>query len=337
MAMKKKVLLIAVLIVVAFHLSWYTISRMHMNTKIPDKTAAEQSFNDFLRNEKIIIDRSALTETYLDANGFKLHLDVFSAGKNAPTVVFIPGTSVYARFYIEVMYKIFKQGFNVVGFDPRGHGLSSGTRGDYTVNEIVDDTLAVVKYARERFGGKVAIAGSSQGGIVAFYAAARDNSIAAAVCHNLADLNGKDNLALSQLRPPLFMVPLAEFLANVYKSYAIPISLYLDLSREKSKSGTDASTLFKNDPMTFKWISIRALGSLMHTDLAQPVEKITVPIMLIQAENDTIFPNKYVDDIFKRLTCKKKHLFFKNTEHLVMTNNVDEVVPPIAAWLKEVM
>jgi pimeloyl-ACP methyl ester carboxylesterase len=337
MAMKKKILLIAVLIVVAFHLSWYTISRMQMNTKIPDKTAAEQSFNDFLRNEKIIIDRSALTETYLDANGFKLHLDVFSAGKNAPTVVFIPGTSVYARFYIEVMYKIFKQGFNVVGFDPRGHGLSSGTRGDYTVNEIVDDTLAVVKYARERFGGKVAIAGSSQGGIVAFYAAARDNSIAAAVCHNLADLNGKDNLALSQLRPPLFMVPLAEFLANVYKSYAIPISLYLDLSREKSKSGTEASTLFKNDPMTFKWISIRALGSLMHTDLAQPVEKITVPIMLIQAENDTIFPNKYVDDIFKRLTYKKKYLFFKNTEHLVMTNNVDEVVPPIAAWLKEVM
>ncbi|HAR48895.1 MAG TPA: hypothetical protein DCR81_02055 [Smithella sp.] len=260
MAMKKKILLIAVLIVVAFHLSWYTISRMHMNTKIPDKTAAEQSFNDFLRNEKIIIDRSALTETYLDANGFKLHLDVFSVGKNAPTVVFIPGTSVYARFYIEVMYKIFKQGFNVVGFDPRGHGLSSGTRGDYTVNEIVDDTLAVVKYARERFGGKVAIAGSSQGGIIAFYAAARDNSIAAAVCHNLADLNGKDNLALSQLRPPLFMVPLAEFLANVYKSYAIPIS-----------------------------------------------------------------------------TCKKKYLFFKNTEHLVMTNNVDEVVPPIAAWLKEVM
>ncbi|MFZ2399117.1 MAG: alpha/beta fold hydrolase [Smithella sp.] len=326
--MKKKFLLIAVLIVVAFHLSWYAISRMHINTKIPDEATAQQSFNDFLKGEKISIDRSALTETYLNANGFKLHLDVFSIGKNAPTVVFIPGTSVYARFYIEVMYKIFKQGFNVVGFDPRGHGLSSGTRGDYTVNEIVDDTLAVVKYARERFGGKVAIAGSSQGGIVAFYAA---------VCHNLADLNGKDNLALSQLRPPLFMVPLAEFLANVYKSYAIPISLYLDLSREKSKSGTDASTLFKNDPMTFKWISIRALGSLMHTDLAQPVEKIKVPIMLIQAENDTIFPNKYVDDIFKRLTCKKKYLFFKNTEHLVMTNNVDEVVPPIAAWLKEVM
>ena len=335
--MKKKFLLIAVLIVVAFHLSWYAISRMHINTKIPDEATALQSFDDFLKGEKISIDRSALAETYLDANGFKLHLDVFSAGKNAPTVVFIPGTSVYAKFYIEVMYKIYKQGFNVVGFDPRGHGLSSGPRGDYTINEIVDDTLAVVKYARERFGGKVAIVGSSQGGMVAFYAAARDNTIAAAVCHNFADLNGKDNLVLSQLRPPLFMVPFAEFLANLYKSYAIPISLYLDLSKEKSKSGTDAATLLKDNPVAVKWITIRALGSLLHTDLAKPVEQITIPIMLIHAENDTIFPQKYVDNIFNRLTCKKKYLFFKNTEHLVMTNNVDEVVPPIAAWLKEVM
>jgi esterase/lipase len=75
----------------------------------------------------------------------------------------------------------------------------------------------------------------------------------------------------------------------------------------------------------------------MHTDLAKPVEKITVPVMLIQAEKDTIFPSNYVENIFNRLTCKKKYLFFKNTQHLVMTNNVDEVVPPITVWLKEVM
>ena len=138
---------------------------------------------------------------------------------------------------------MYLQGFNVVGFDPRGHGLSSGLRGDYTINEIVDDTLAVVKYARERFGSKVAVAGSSQGGMVAFYAAARDDSIAAAVCHNIADLNGKDNLILSQLRPPRFMVPLAEFMANLYKGFSVPVFLYLDLTQEKSKTGVDAKTL----------------------------------------------------------------------------------------------
>ena len=335
--MTKKIILFVVLIVVVFHVAWYAASRSFKNEKIPDEAVAQAAFDNLLKNEKISIDRNSYKETYIEANGISLHLDVFFAGKNAPTLVFIPGTSVYAKFYIEFMYKMYLQGFNVVGFDPRGHGLSSGPRGDYTINEIVDDTLAVVKYARERFGGKVAIAGSSQGGMVAFYAAARDDSIAAAVCHNLADLNGKDNLVLSQLRPPLFMVPLAEFMAGLYKSYSIPIFLYLDLSKEKFKSGTDADTLLKNNPVAVKWITFRALGSLMHTDLAKPVEKITVPIMLVHAEKDTIFPQKYVEDIFNRLTCKKKYLLFKNTQHLVMTNNVDEAVPPIAAWLKEIM
>jgi alpha-beta hydrolase superfamily lysophospholipase len=337
MAMIKKVALIIVLIVVVFHLSWYAASRMHLNKKIPDEATAQTAFDNYLKNEKISIDRNSFTETFIEANGHRLHLNVFSAGPNAPTIVFIPGTAVYAKFYIEFMYKMYLQGFNIVGFDPRGHGLSSGSRGDYTINEIVDDTLAVVKYARELFGGKVAIAGSSQGGIVAFYAAARDNSIAAAVCHNLADLNGKDNLILSQVRPPQFMVPLAEFLAGLYKSYTVPVFLYLDLAKEKSKSGTRADKLLKDDPVVIKWITIRALGSLMHTDLAKPVEKIKVPIMLIHSDKDTIFPQAYVENIFNKFTCKKKYLLFKNTQHLVMTNNVDEAVPSIAAWLKEVM
>jgi pimeloyl-ACP methyl ester carboxylesterase len=106
-------------------------------------------------------------------------------------------------------------------------------------------------------------------------------------------------------------------MAGLYKGYSIPIALYLDLTREKSKSGTDAASLLKNDPIAVKWITFRALGSLMHTDLAQPVEKITVPVMLIHAGNDSIFPQKYVENIFNRLTCKKKYLLLKNTEHLM--------------------
>ena len=337
MVMKKKIILTIVLIIVAFHVAWYATSWRMMHKKPPAEAIAQTIFDNFLKNEKISIDRNSYTETSIEANGIRLHLDVFSTGKNAPTVVFIPGTSVYTKFYIEFMYKLYLQGFNIIGFDPRGHGLSSGLRGDYTINEIVDDTLAVVKYARERFGGKVAIAGSSQGGMVAFYAAARDNSIAAAVCHNIADLNGKDNLVLSQVKPPVFMIPFAEFMAGLYKNFAIPISLYLDLTKEKTKSGVDAASLLKDNPIAVKWITIRALGSLMHTDLARPVEAITVPIMLIHAENDTIFPQKYVENIFNRLTCKKEYLLLKDTEHLVMTNNVDEVVPPIAAWLKKIM
>ena len=337
MAITKKIIMLVLLMAVLFHIAWYAVSRSVQHEKIPDDATAQAAFDKLLKDEEISIDRHAFTEMSIEANGIRIHLDVFSKGSNGPTIVFIPGTSVYSKFYIESMYKLYLQGFNVVGFDPRGHGMSSGLRGDYTVNEIVEDTLAVVKFARKRFSGPVAVVGSSQGGIAAFYAVARDDSLAAAVCHNLADLNGKDNLILSQIRPPVWMAPIAGFLADLYKRFSVPVFLYLDLTQEKSRSGTDAKTLIKNNPVTVKWITLRALGSLMKTDLAKPVEQIKVPVMLIHAERDSIFPQAYVEDIFNRLTCPKKYLFFKDTEHLVMTNNVDDVVPPIAAWLRDVM
>ncbi len=336
--MAKKIIIIAFAIIALFHVAWYVASKSYQNSALPDAKTVDEHLSGFMDQLKISRDvLRDMEETYIEANGIKLHLVVFPAGKKARTLVFIPGTSVYAKFYIEFIGKMHAKGFNVVAFDPRGHGMSSGPRGDYTIEEEVDDTLAVVAYARKRFGGNVAVSGSSQGGMVAFYTAARDDSIAAVVCHNIADLNGKDNLVLSQVRPPLFMVPLARFMMDLYKGYSIPISMYLDLRKEIMKNGVDAVTFTENDPLVVHRITFRAMNSLLKTDLAKPVEKITVPVMLIHSDRDNIFPQEYVEGIYGRLTCPKNYLLFKNTDHLVMTNRVDDIVPPVSKWLKVVM
>ena len=335
--MIKKVILVIILFFVVFHMAWYAGSRIYQNRKLPHDKVLREYQDKMVKQLKLNIDRTVMEEAYIDANGCRLHLIIAVANKNAPNVVFIPGTTAYAAVYAQFGYDMYKQGFNIIGFDPRGHGRSSGSRGNYTMTELVDDTLAVVKYVRNRFGGKVAIAGSSQGGMAAFYAAALDNSIDAVVCHNIADLNGKDNLVLSQIRPPQFMVPFCIFLMNLYENYSFPIALYLDLTKEKFPDGTDAATLIKKDPLAISWITFRALNSLLRTDMAKPVEKISVPIMLIHSGKDSIFPQSYVEGIYNRLTCKKKYLLLMDASHLVMTNNVPEIVPPIAAWLRDIM
>lgn len=335
--MFKKTIFAIILFIGVFHAVWYAGSRIYQDRELPDASALSENQKRLFKVLDIDFNTKNFEKTSINSGKFSLHLTVFPAGKNKPAVVFVPGTAVYAMIYFEFMNKLYKQGFNVIGFDPRGHGMSSGHRGDYTINEIVDDTLAVVQYARKRFGGKVAVVGSSQGGLVAFYTAARDASIAAAVCHNLADLNGKDNLILSQFPMPRFMVPAMEILMGLYGSYSIPISLYLDLTKEKFKDGTDALGILRKDSLSVLWITVRAMRSLMHTELASPVEKITVPVMLIHTDMDSIFPQAYVEDIFKRLNCEKKYMLLKNREYLVMTNNVDEVMPVVSVWLKKVM
>lgn len=59
--------------------------------------------------------------------------------------------------------------------------------------------------------------------------------------------------------------------------------------------------------------------------------------MVVHAGRDTIFPEDYVRRVYDRLTCDKEFLYLADAPHLVMTDNVDEIVPVASAWLKEKM
>jgi esterase/lipase len=67
------------------------------------------------------------------------------------------------------------------------------------------------------------------------------------------------------------------------------------------------------------------------------VEAVTVPVMVVHPEKDPIFPQWYVESLYNRLRCTKRFYLVKNRSHQVMTNRVEEVVPDVAAWLKEVL
>jgi len=320
-----------------FHLAWFLLSYYKTRKPLPNeaKIAHFRKINpDIVKLDAV---KDSLEERFIEANGFRLHLDILAQGKGYPTVVFIPGTSVYAQNYIGFLAALNQAGFNVVGFDPRGHGRSSGKRGDYTISTVVEDALAVVAYARSRFKAKVAIAGSSQGGIAAFYTAAKDDALAAAVCHNIADLNGKENQILSKIRVPQWLTPVAQFLMGIYGGFVIPISFYLDLTEEYMENGISAADYVSKDPLCVTWIAFRALNSLLKTDLPKPVETITVPVMVVHPEQDGIFPKTYIDSLYKRLTCRKKYYLVKDKPHLVMINDVEEISPTIVAWLRETM
>ena len=277
--------------------------------------------------------REQIEEDWLLNDGLRLHLDLFLSEPSSPALVFFPGTSVYSIFYAEFMHKIRLKGFNVVGIDPRGHGRSEGRRASYTVSSLVSDAKAAVSYAIERFGDRVAIAGSSQGGIVSFYTAAADDRLKAAVCHNVAVLDKPDSVRLTRNpRVSLFvkrLLPLARLLPNM----RVPVSSYLDLKTETTKIGGNAYEFIKRDPLATSSITLEALASLTTTPPPKPPEGIKVPVMVLHGELDNIFPLDYVKGIYDRLNCEKEFLLLKDAPHLIMTDYVDELIPSVTTWL----
>lgn len=71
------------------------------------------------------------------------------------------------------------RGWAYLTFDLRGHGASSGTMEELTVTRALADVETILAWARARFA-RIAVIGSSLGGQLAAWAAARDSGAIAA-------------------------------------------------------------------------------------------------------------------------------------------------------------
>lgn len=273
----------------------------------------------------------------VQSDNLALHVDVLTCDKYAPTIVFVPGTAIYALCYAEILYKIYQAGYNVVGMDPRGHGRSEGVRGDYTVPELMTDISNVVTYAIERFSSKVSLMGSSQGGILSLYMAAKDERLNSVICQNIADLTDEKTIHLT--RHPKFFKYLKTMLSTagqLLPNAQIPVASYIDMDSIPVKHFGNIHNFINQDPLALKHISLRALKSLSHTQPAVPFEKIKVPVFVFQGDADSIFSVKYTQELFDKLTCKKEMVIFEGKTHSLMSEDVDEILPSILHWLKEV-
>ena len=276
-------------------------------------------------------------EEYLENDGIKIHLDIHSYHKDAPTVVFVPGTSVYSLCYAELLSEIGKSGYNIVAMDPRGHGRSSGSRGDYTIRELMDDVKAVVKFAKKRFNQNIALMGSSQGGIVSFYLAAEKIKVDTIICQNFADLTWSETAQIARY-PKLAKAgkPFINILGSVLPSVKVSTLTYLNLKKIKLKYFDNLHNFIVHDPFTISKISLRAAKSLVNAEMKMPPEKITIPTFVFQGASDIVFPLSYTEKLYDRLTCPKQMTVYKDCDHAIMVENVDLIKKDIIVWLDNI-
>jgi pimeloyl-ACP methyl ester carboxylesterase len=271
------------------------------------------------------------------SDGLALHTDIIEVDRQRPTLVFMPGTNAYAMLYGDFLTALADRGYNVIGFDPRGHGRSEGVRGSYTVSELVTDMRSVVSYARERFGEPVVAAGSSQGGITAFYLAATGAPVAGVICHNAADLNDPDSVRLTRFpRIGGLLRPVLQQLARLFPELPVPMTAYIDLELEPVRNMGNARDVLYWDPLLVPFVRLKTLASLGSEQLARPVEEIDIPVMMLQAEMDTIFPTDYIERIHARLNCEKSLKVYPGLPHYMIVDHVDQILDDVVEWMEHI-
>lgn len=83
------------------------------------------------------------------------------------------------RAYVSFARALTKQGYIVVRFDMRGHGDSQGEFSDFTIENHIEDTLAIVEYIKKNYESvaNIGLFGLRLGGTIAALAAEKSDEI----------------------------------------------------------------------------------------------------------------------------------------------------------------
>jgi alpha-beta hydrolase superfamily lysophospholipase len=100
-------------------------------------------------------------------DGTRLAGLLWAVPRSRGTVVIAHGLGEHIGRYLHVADALNARGWNVVGFDHRGHGLSSGARGATPADALPFDLAYAIERTREGMASPLVLLGHSMGGALA--------------------------------------------------------------------------------------------------------------------------------------------------------------------------
>ncbi|MEM2637570.1 MAG: alpha/beta hydrolase [Candidatus Korarchaeota archaeon] len=263
----------------------------------------------------------------------KLHKASWKVNNARGAIIIVHGFAEHIGRYDHVAKFLNELGFNVYGYDQRGHGKSEGDRG-YVKNfdeYIMDLNLFVNCVLKEENGHPLFLLGHSMGGLIVLrYGILHRDApvkgiIASAPALRLGAKTGKVKYALGK------------FLAKV-------------AGHSKMDAGIDASLLthdknvveqYINDPLVFKKISARLGIELIKkgNDTLKRASEFTFPCLLMIGSDDRLVAPEGVKEFYEKCGSKDKSLKIYEKFYHEILNEIEKekAFNDIKTWLQKEM
>jgi len=279
-------------------------------------------------------------EVIIESNSVPIALSIWKSKKEAPCIVFFPGTMTHPLFYEEFLNLLSLSGFNVIGIHPVCHGKSPRVKKLYSFDEMLQNGKDAISYAIDRFNDKVFIMGSSQGGILTIALAGLDNRIKAAFPHNILIPNLPDSICVTRFPYSFrhaykFIVMAMKVGRKLFPKLQVHISFYLDVS--KVTKNKQVYEQLEHDPIGFMEYPLCFLTSLFCADLEQVYDgSIKCPVIVLVGKGDPLFPFEYTKKVFELINAPyKEMLIFNEDKHLIMNECVERITDTIVHKVME--
>jgi pimeloyl-ACP methyl ester carboxylesterase len=244
--------------------------------------------------------------------GVPMTLSIWKAGSNAPSVVFYPGTMASPLLYSELLHRLREYGFNALGIHHLSHGKSPRIKKTFTFQELLQNGKDAVTYALERFAGRVALAGHSQGGILCLAQAGQDERLSAAFPFCFLLPEQPEAIEVTRLRR---FAPQRERLlrllaraAAYMPRFPVVIPMYLDLERIFTGNyGVSAESALHGARLSYP---LAYVASLFSANLAYLTQEgnIQCPVLGMVAGDDALFTPGLMREMLGRIRAPHKEL-----------------------------
>lgn len=240
-------------------------------------------------------------------------------------LVLVHGAAEHAGRYEAVGRRLAQAGVDVRAYDQRGHGASSGRRGDVRHwSDYTGDVGRMVQAQRSPADGlPIALLGHSMGGLIAL-----DAVLTGAASPDLLVLSApaiSDGLPAWQhaLVPLVVKVWPTLSLANAWGPE--------DLSRDPAVGEAAAA-----DPLHLKRLTVRlgALGFGAQERVKAALDDLEIPTCVVQGGQDTLVPPA-ATEVFDRLPGVTRKLYPALRHETLFEPEGPEVVDDIIGWLRE--
>ena len=232
---------------------------------------------------------------------------------------------------------MYLRGYNVFGIDFQGHGDSEGKRGDFTIDELIENCSDAVKYISSNFNDRIGAIGGSLGGLVSFYLGLAQVPVKSIICQYpgiLTEKKFQDTVSGKAKR----IIPMGKLLAKLFPKMKIPTALYVDWEGlPETEREKENSEKYLKDPDTVKCYTVRAAMSQITTPPPNPLEKLNIPTMFLAPTRDKAVPLSYVRDLYDRLPPIKKKLFEVDGGHYWLVSHPQEAAKVFCDWFDETL
>ncbi len=222
------------------------------------------------------------------SEGVSLHVHDWplppGGGEPIGTVVLVHGLGEHIGRYEHVASNLNEWGWNVVGYDLRGHGRSTGARGRLaTADDLFTDLALVIEQARSRYSGRLVLFGHSMGGAVAAAFAA-----GGAASPHPTWWRPIDGLVLSSPALDPGMTGVQKALLAMLGRVAPNLAVSNGLKASWISHDPAVVAAYKADPLVHNRVTPRLAQAIVDAGrvAARRAPRWTVPTLLVYSAND---------------------------------------------------